>query len=216
MNTADEENYRTWNKLAARYEDHFMDLDLYTASYERFCALLPPGKISLLEVGCGPGNITRHLLALRSDAEILATDFSETMIARARENNPKAHCKVLDARQIHTLEGKFHGIVSGFVLPYLAPDDCARFLHACMDLLLDDGLLYLSFVPGDPALSGYMYGSTGDRCYFHYYASSTLEEILAPYFIVEEALELPYHKPDGSEEIHAVWIARKIPGATAQ
>lgn len=112
MNEADLENYTTWNKLADLYDAHFMDLELYNVSYAAFCDLLPDKRVNLFEVGCGPGNITRHILRMRPGAHYLATDFSENMVQRAQQNNPTADCQVMDVRNIGSLDQKFDGIIA--------------------------------------------------------------------------------------------------------
>lgn len=82
------ETRHTWNKIAHLYEDKFMDLDLYDGTYNRFCDLLSNASASVLEIGCGPGNITRYLLGLNQDLKILATDVSDNMVRLAQKNNP--------------------------------------------------------------------------------------------------------------------------------
>jgi 16S rRNA A1518/A1519 N6-dimethyltransferase RsmA/KsgA/DIM1 with predicted DNA glycosylase/AP lyase activity len=56
-----QETAATWNKLASLYQDKFMDLDFYNESYDIVSDLLIQAKASLLEIGCGPGNISRYL-----------------------------------------------------------------------------------------------------------------------------------------------------------
>ena len=51
------ETFKTWNKVASLYEDKFMDLDLYNNTYDYFCELVKDNA-KILEIGCGPGNIT--------------------------------------------------------------------------------------------------------------------------------------------------------------
>jgi len=52
------ETHKTWNKIAQLYEYHFMGLELYHDTYKKFCDLLSRTDASILEIGCGPGNIT--------------------------------------------------------------------------------------------------------------------------------------------------------------
>ena len=48
------ETHKTWNNIAQLYND----------VYKSFCDLLLRSDASVLEIGCGPGNITRHILGL--------------------------------------------------------------------------------------------------------------------------------------------------------
>ena len=112
--------FETWNKVASIYQDKFMDLDIYNDTYDFFCSAIIGNHPRILEIGCGPGNITRYLQTKRQDFQIDATDMAPNMIDLATKNNPTVACYILDAKNIETLETKFDGIMCGFCLPYLS------------------------------------------------------------------------------------------------
>ena len=51
-----------FNKYASEYQDKFMDLALYHDTFDLFCNLLVRENPTILELACGPGNITKYLL----------------------------------------------------------------------------------------------------------------------------------------------------------
>jgi ubiquinone/menaquinone biosynthesis C-methylase UbiE len=51
-----------FNKLAKVYQDKFMDVSLYHDSFDVFCSHIKKENPSVLELACGPGNITQYLL----------------------------------------------------------------------------------------------------------------------------------------------------------
>jgi 2-polyprenyl-3-methyl-5-hydroxy-6-metoxy-1,4-benzoquinol methylase len=110
-----EETFNTWNNIAAIYQDKFMDLQLYNDSYDFICNSLTIYKAKLLEIGCGPGNISKYLLSKKPDFDILGIDIAPNMIQLAKVNNPTATFKVMDSRQIMDLNTKYDGIICGFV-----------------------------------------------------------------------------------------------------
>lgn len=55
------ETFETWNKVASLYEENFMNLEVYNESYDLFCNTVHTPNASILEIGCGPGNITKYL-----------------------------------------------------------------------------------------------------------------------------------------------------------
>ena len=110
------ETFDTWNKVAALYEDKFMNLDLYNNSYDFFCDQLTKIKSTIFEIGCGPGNITKYMLSKRPDFIIEGIDVAPNMIELAKKNNPTANFFVMDCRQIHLQTNKFDGIVCGFLI----------------------------------------------------------------------------------------------------
>lgn len=204
------ETHKTWNNLAQLYEDKFMHLDLYNDTYKAFCNLLSPSNASILELGCGPGNITQHLLQLKPQLKILATDVSKDMISLAAKNNPGIDTQVLDCRHLDPIAQKFDGIMCGFTIPYLSAADCNKLISDSYNLLRDDGIIYLSFVPGDDKKSGFISGSTGERTYFYYHNINTLKQTLQlNHMMVTHHIDKMYKKSDGVYETHTILIAQK-------
>ena len=96
----------TWNKIAKVYQEKFMDLSIYNESYDFFCNALPTLSSSLLEIGCGPGNITKYIIEKNPSLQILATDVSPNMIELAKENVPQVDFQILDARSLDAIKKK--------------------------------------------------------------------------------------------------------------
>lgn len=205
------ETFETWNKVADLYQNKFMDLDLYNETYDFFCKSLAIDKISLLEIGCGPGNITRYLLSKKPTLQILGIDIAPNMIALAQKNNPSARFEVMDSRAMEQLEARFDGIVAGFCVPYLSESDCLKLIMDSNALLTEGGIIYLSFVAGDPQDSGFQVGSSGDRTYFYYHSLDNMTQMLTQnHFEMLQTFNIPYKKNDGSIETHTVLIAKKM------
>ncbi|MCD6063607.1 MAG: putative Methylase involved in ubiquinone/menaquinone biosynthesis [Flavipsychrobacter sp.] len=61
-----------FNKRAQQYQEKYMDVSMYAAALDAFFERMPE-KASVLELACGPGYITKYLLAKRPDLRILAT-----------------------------------------------------------------------------------------------------------------------------------------------
>ena len=205
-----ETTFATWDKVAWQYQQHFMSIDMYDDTYTIFCNEIKKQQAAILEVGCGPGNITRYLLAKLNDFFIDATDISPNMIALAKQNNPLANCRVMDAREIHSINKKYDGIVCGFCLPYLSKQDCEKLFSDCHNLLHTNGLFYCSAIEGAYKNSGYETGSTGDKAYVYYYEENYLIELLRQKgFTLMQVIKKQYHKKDGSSQIHLIFISLK-------
>lgn len=204
---------KTWKKLAERYEEKFMDFDLYNDTYTLFCSELSKSNGSILEVGSGPGNITRHLRAQLPDASILATDVSSEMIEAAKKNVENIQTEVLDAREIHTLNQQFDGIMCGFCVLYLDKPGLIKFVESSAALLNSEGIIYLSFVEGDYSdsyLQADSSGKSSDSMTVHYYQESDLLELFENNSIDHvQTIRLSYPLSDGSEQIHLILLGRK-------
>ena len=205
-----QETFKTWNKVAQLYEDKFMDLELYNGSYDLFCEATGRVEPSILEIGCGPGNITRYILSQIPKGSITAIDVSENMIQLAKKNNPSADFQIMDCRSIDQIKTKFDGLICGFIIPYLAEKDCQKLIADCNELLNEEGVLYLSFVEGDQKDSGYISGSTGDRVYFYYHNLEKIKMTLEKNrLLVQNIVHLDYEKSEDTKEVHTVIIATK-------
>ena len=86
---------QTWDQLAQKYHDKFKDVTLYDGTYDLFCAAVAKEEAAILEIGCGPGNVTNYLLSKHPSYKILATDAAPSMIALGQVNNPTANFRVL-------------------------------------------------------------------------------------------------------------------------
>lgn len=201
--------FHTWNKVAALYQEKFMDLHLYDDTYDRFLALVEKQGARVLEIGCGPGNITRFLLAHRPDLKIEAIDVAPAMIELARENVPQAAFSVMDCRQIHTIDKEYEAIMCGFCMPYLSTTDCEKLFRDSAHLLVKGGIAYFSTIEGDYTQSGFKKASTGDCAYVYYYGEQELRQSLEKAgFEGVDLYRKQYPKGD-TMETHLILIVRK-------
>ncbi len=204
------ETFETWNKVAKLYQDKFMDLTLYDDTYDTFCEEINRKNAAILEIGCGPGNITKYLLNKRPDFRMEGIDISPNMIELAKANNPSACFQVLDCREIGKLQSKFNGIICGFCFPYLSEFDSSKLIKDCGNLLEDKGVLYISFVEGDYSKSGFQTASTGDRTYFYFHTLDSLTKVLTDNnFEIIQILSKDYKRSIAMEEVHTIIIVRK-------
>lgn len=204
------ETFETWNKVAALYQGKFMKLDIYNDTYDAFLGLLSKNNQHILEIGCGPGNISRYLLRQRPDLQLLGTDIAPNMVQLAAINNPDATFIQLDCREIHQLTQLFNGIVVGFCIPYINEVEVQKLIADCQNLLNEDGVLYLSFLEGETSESGFQTGSSGDRVYFYYHPLDSIEKMLHTFgFEQAHVFHIPYPLSGDHTAIHTVVIARK-------
>jgi len=166
-----------FNKLANVYQDKFMDVSLYHDSLDIFCANLPQNA-TVLELACGPGNITKYLLQKRPDLKITGTDLAPNMIELAKVNNPNAEFQLLDVKAINTINTKFDAVLCGFGLPYLSKDEAIQFIADSSKQLNSNGILYISTMEDDYSKSGLKTGSTGDAMYQNFHEATYLTKAL--------------------------------------
>jgi len=200
-----------YDKHVREYVDRFMNLDLYRESFVPFVESLTYGA-SVVDLGCGPGNVIRHLRALRPDLSFLGMDLAPAMIREAEVQNPGVSFEVMDIRDAGQLGRCFEGIIAAFCLPYLPAADVPLLFHEMNRLAAPGALLYLSLMKGPRGRSGMERTSfTGtDELYINYYGRSEIETWLDAHdFHIESLRTIDYPEGDGSMTMELVYLARK-------
>lgn len=199
-----------FGKNASLYEQKFMDVQLYHDALNVFCGSITREQPSILELACGPGNITQYLLQQRPDFSILGTDLSPAMLELARKNNPGATFALLNCNDMTTLSDQYDGIVAGFLLPYLSREATDKLVQDAASMLQPGGVLYLSTMEDDYTKSGWRTSSTGDQYYQYFHDAAWLKETLQKrgfHLIDEQRKTTP--GPDGAPVTDLILIAGK-------
>jgi 2-polyprenyl-3-methyl-5-hydroxy-6-metoxy-1,4-benzoquinol methylase len=202
----------TYNKSAVAFQNKFMDMDLYNDTYDKFCSFIEIKEARILEIACGPGNITRYLLRKRPDFKILAIDLAEKMIDLARINNPAANFRVMDCRKIDQFNEQFDAIMGGFCMPYLSDQECGKLIRDASKLLNQNGVLYLSTMEDDCNKSGFETTSFSgsDKVYIYYHQSEfIINELKANGFMNIDVQRKNYPESNGTFTTDLIIIARK-------
>ena len=201
---------QTWNKVALAYQDKFMNVDLYQDTYDFFCQKINNEYARILEIGCGPGNITKYLLAKHPTYHIHAIDYAEDMIKLAKKNNPTAHFETMDCTKINSITTTFDAILCGFCMPYLSKKEVTKLIVDCHGLLNKNGILYCSTIEGDYSQSRLETASTGDKAYVYYYSENDIRQ----YFLKSNFMDISvqrkqYEKANGNISREMIFIASK-------
>ncbi|WP_303309825.1 trans-aconitate 2-methyltransferase [Hymenobacter sp. BT730] len=163
-----------FDKLANQYQAKYMRQDQYHASFDAFCCRVAKPNPAILEIACGPGNITQYLLAQRPDFRLLGIDLAPNMLALARQNNPIAEFQLLDGRNIRQLGQQYDAIMCGFFLPYLSKEEAIKLIQDAAMLLTEDGTLYISTMEDEYSKSGLQYSSSGEPLYMYFHQADYL------------------------------------------
>lgn len=199
-----------FNRHAMQYAEHFMGFDNYNFSFDVFCNAIEKQGASVLELACGPGNITRYLLSKRPDLQILATDLAPNMLELAKKHNPSIETKVLDCRKFLSLNKKFDAIMCGFGLPYLTKEEAKQFIRDASEVLNSHGVLYLSTMEDDNKNSTFKTGSSGEAIYMNYHEAVYLTETLKKNgFEILDLQRKDFTNHDGSIAIDLMIVAVK-------
>ena len=183
-----------FHKHAQAYLEKFRDVGRYQLALDRFLASLPAGPPRVLELGCGPGNLTRYLLDQRPDLEIHGLDLAPAMIDLARDLNPEASFLVSDIRNLDLNPDTWDAVLAGFVFPYLTHNEMVAVLAQLAQGLKPGGSCCIGTLTGNPALTGWYGPSDGgpDRTHIRVQTIQDVTRSLeSAGFTPPEILEVP-------------------------
>lgn len=201
---------QTFDAVAEQYWHKFKDFELYQPSYDWFCELLPNGSVDVLEVACGPGNVSRYILNKKPKVKLLGIDLAPNMVKQAQKHNPEAAFKVMDCLNINELDQTFDAIMCAFCLPYLNHQDAIQLLKEMIAMLKPKGMLYLSTTSGDVANEGYQTSkSSPGSIYIHYHDLTTIEQCLNEAGMNKVKQEQIIHQHNDQETIDEFILAVK-------
>ena len=201
-----------FDACAKQYQSKFMDLGNYHDTFDFFCDAIQPNQASVFDIACGPGNITQYLLKKRPDLNILGIDLATAMVELAQKNNPTASFRVMDARNLSSLDQTFDAVICGFCLPYLHREESMKLISDAAGLLKPGGVFYLSTMEGDYDKSGWKASSDGRyQTFTHYYAYNDLIRGLERNgFQQLKTYRKEYVETDGSSTMDLIIISRKF------
>lgn len=205
------ETIDTYNKTAEKYQDKFMDMDLYDDTFNRFCSLIEKPEADILDIGTGPGNVAKYLCSKRPDLKVLGIDLSSNMIELARKNVPQAEFAVMDCRNINTIDRRFDAVMCAFCLPYLSKEESRKLISDTHLLLNPGGVLYISTMEGDYARSGFETTSFSgqSRVFIYYHQEKFLTGCLQDAgFEIVDLQRKDYPEPDGTFLTDMIFIAK--------
>lgn len=203
---------KRFDEFASAFAEKFMNIDSYRKHLEKFCDLIENKHAKILELGCGPGNVTGFLKQKLPDAEIIAIDLAPRMIEIARQKVKGVDFRVMDVRDIKSLDLKFDSIMCSFCLPFLSKSDTDKLILECAEKLIKKGILYLSTMEGNESKAGFESTNfSGDsKVYFNYHMQHDLEKSLVKNgFSIVHNIRKNYYESDGSVTIDLIMIARK-------
>jgi ubiquinone/menaquinone biosynthesis C-methylase UbiE len=190
-----------FNDFAGEYANRFMNIDSYKDSIDKFCDNIDNNSPFILELACGPGNVTRYLRTRYPYSNITAIDLAPRMIEIAKKNVNDVDFRVMDVRKINSLANRFDLVMCSFCLPFLSKIDTSKLIKDCYDRLNTNGRLYISTMEGEECDAGFESTSfSGDsEIYFNYHSQSDLENALnIAGFKIDYFKRQPYEESDGS------------------
>ena len=186
----------SYNTNAKAYAGKFMEYAPYVSQVNEFAKFLAPDD-EVLDVGCGPGNVAKQLLAAKP-LKITGIDLSGEMVRLAAANAPTGKFLCRDIRQAEFPSRQFDAVILSFCIVHLSEAEAQALLRKAVSWLKDQGVLYLGFMAGKKA--GFEQTSfSQDPIYFNYFNRDEVERVLSRQGVtVFHSAEQGYLETDGT------------------
>lgn len=203
---------RRFDEFASEYAEKFRNIDAYRLHIDRFCDSIGSARPAILELACGPGNMTRYVRQRFPESDYLAIDLAPAMIEIAKREVPGVDFRVMDVRNIASFREGYNAILCSFCLPFLSKADAGQLIADCAGLLVRNGVLYLSTMEGDETDAGFEPTSFSGEAevYFNYHRQEDLDKTLAAngFRVIHFACQ-EYVEADGSVLVDMIWVCVK-------
>jgi len=200
----------TFDKLADTYAQKYFGSTAYDSGYRIFCTELVNQGGSVLDVACGPGNVAAFLVRERPDLEVTGIDLAPRMVQLAKTLVPTANFLVNDCRHLTALGRVYDGITFAFGLNYLSQEDVEDVFESISQVLVANGVFYLSVMLGSVEKSGIQTSSSGNQVYIYYRPRQEIERLVknaSMELIHLEEIASPSNAPTATTDL--VLIARR-------
>lgn len=141
----------SFDRAAKRYDQSAKLQQEVANSLIDLASKVQTNAISVLDMGCGTGQVTEAMCRLYPEGEIFALDFSTNMLEQTRlrldQSNKRANLVCADAEQLPFSANNFDLITSSLMLQW--SNDLSTTLKACRNSLNEGGrMVFSTFVEG--------------------------------------------------------------------
>lgn len=157
--------------------------------YEKTIDAIPDEKVSVLDIGCGPGHYC-FSLAKDSNREILGVDYSENMIRLAKENakelglNDRLEFKVVDFSDFNPNQKFDYCIMMGFIEYFERPE---YIIKKALDITKQQ--VFISFPKSGGLLAYQRKLRYKKRCYLRLYSHNDIRLLMQDLNITDYSIE---------------------------
>ena len=136
----------TYEKIAGKYAAQYFD-DMVDVPYiDKFLDKLP-AKAKILDVGSGPGQFAKHMI--EKGFEVVGIDFSQEMVAIAKNKVPSVDFHHMDMRQLDIPDNTFDGVFSAYSLIHIPSEEVYTTLQGLHRVLKAGGYIEIAVQKGE-------------------------------------------------------------------
>jgi ubiquinone/menaquinone biosynthesis C-methylase UbiE len=202
----------SYDRVATAFtEAIFNELDKKPFDREllRRFALATSGRGAMVEIGCGPGQVSRFLRD--HGATVSGIDLSSAMVEQAERLNPDIQFRVGDMTALDLPDGSVAAIVAFYAIVNLTGALRQRAFSEMARVLAPGGELLLSFHVGDEVLDPKeMWGKPVEMSFYMLDPAKIRNELQSVGLSVKELIEREPYAPEVEHQTRRAYLwARK-------
>jgi SAM-dependent methyltransferase len=169
------------------------------------------GKGTLIDLGCGPGQTTRFLADFGIQ-NILGTDLSAGMVAKAAMLNPDLKFRAADMLNLDFGDGRFGSVVAFYAIVHFNTEDLTKAFNEIYRVLISGGQFLFSFHIGEDLIHrNEFFGKKVDVDFYFFKTEDILELLKRTGFKVVTALErFPYEGIEYPSKRAYLWVEKQV------
>jgi ubiquinone/menaquinone biosynthesis C-methylase UbiE len=167
------------------------------------------GKGKMIDLGCGPGQTTRFL-ADNGAKDILGTDLSAGMIAKAKELSPHLQFQTADMLKLDFPDGSFASAVAFYAIVHFDMEQLAMALGEIHRILQPGGQFLFSFHIGDDIIHrDEFFGEKVDIDFYFFRTAEVIRLLKKTGFAIIDAIErYPYEGHEHPSKRAYLWVEK--------
>ena len=198
-----------YTKYAEQFDSRIGSLTQYHQSYTDFVKMAENTE-TLLDLACGPGNVSAFLQKLIPAVSITCVDFSGKMLELAEAKIANGTFYKSDILDIRIPPKKYGMIVCAFGLPYIAGLQVGTFVSELNRFAGTGTTVYISCMQGDRSQYETMSFAKDEQVLVHYHSKeSILDNFEKQGFVLLDYREQDYIEMDGAVTVDMIFILRK-------
>jgi SAM-dependent methyltransferase len=201
---------RVADEYVARIYDELQHKPFDREMLDRFAARVKPRGL-ICDLGCGPGQVARHLYDL--GAPVCGVDLSPEMLKHARRLNPGIQFNQGDMMALDVADGEWAGVTTFYSIIHVSPANVVRALGEIRRVLRSGGLLLMAFhLDEEPEVHLEEMWGHSVSLDFYFYRSDEMQQNLRPAgFVVEETIERDPYPPEVEHQSRRAYILASKP-----
>jgi SAM-dependent methyltransferase len=208
---------QSYDHLSDEYARHLFDelrnKPLDRQLLDRF-ASATAGRGKVADMGCGPGQIARHLHD--AGVEVFGLDLSPRMVEQARQLNPAISFQEGNLMALSLEDNSLVGIVAFYAIVNIPEESLPKVFQEIERVLQPGGLLLLAFHIGDEVVPvKELWGRSIAMDFFLFQPSAIRQSLEAARLKVEEIIEREPYAPDVEHQSRRAYFFARKPESVA-